>query len=436
MPALEITESDKIYKIVNARLLLEHKIVENSYLWFQNGKIIHPQNLFFSARRDADEIIDAKGLLVVPGFIDTQINGSYGIDFADHEEPVDVLKKNIDKVAKGLLQYGCTAFCPTIVSSAPEVYEKVLPLLNHRKGTATGGAEILGAHLEGPFISVLKKGAHKQSVFKDAKNGIKDFDDVYGSELLKGSQAVSIITMAPEIDGVCDAIPDLVARGITVSMGHSACRIAEAEEAVTKGSTSITHLFNAMQAFHHRDPGLIGVLGAADLPIPKNGASHPEASNTSPDRQKPDPRPFYGLICDGVHVHPNSIRIAYYSHPTGAILVTDTLSAAGLPSGIYQLGGSEVEVVEDGAAYIKGSTTLAGSTITIDQCIRNFQKFTNCPLVEAIEAATLHPARLLGIDKKKGTLNVGGDADLVFLDDSTGEIVVKRVFVAGEEVKR
>lgn len=121
-------------------------------------------------------------------------------------------------------------------------------MLNHRKGTATGGAEILGAHLEGPFISVLKKGAHKQSVFKDAKNGIKDFDDVYGSELLKGSQAVSIITMAPEIDGVCDAIPDLVARGITVSMGHSACRIAEAEEAVTKGSTSITHLFNAMQA--------------------------------------------------------------------------------------------------------------------------------------------------------------------------------------------
>lgn len=125
MPALEITESEKIYKIVNARLLLEHKIVENSYLWFQNGKIIHPQNLFFSARRDADEVIDAKGLLVVPGFIDTQINGSYGIDFADHEEPVDILKKNIDKVAKGLLQYGCTAFCPTIVSSAPEVYEKV-----------------------------------------------------------------------------------------------------------------------------------------------------------------------------------------------------------------------------------------------------------------------------------------------------------------------
>jgi N-acetylglucosamine-6-phosphate deacetylase len=117
--------NDKIYKIINARLLLEHEIVENSYLWYQNGKIIHPQNLFFSARRDADEIIDAKGLLVVPGFIDTQINGAYGIDFADSEEPVEVLKQNINKVAKGLLQYGCTAFCPTVVSSPAEVYEKV-----------------------------------------------------------------------------------------------------------------------------------------------------------------------------------------------------------------------------------------------------------------------------------------------------------------------
>lgn len=130
MPSKIISPSEKIYKIINARLLIDHKIVEDSYLWFQNGKIIHPQNLFFSDRRDADEIIDAKGLLVVPGFIDTQINGAYGIDFADNEEPVDVLQKNINKVAKGLLQYGCTAFCPTVVSSSAAVYEKV----SHKNG--------------------------------------------------------------------------------------------------------------------------------------------------------------------------------------------------------------------------------------------------------------------------------------------------------------
>jgi N-acetylglucosamine-6-phosphate deacetylase len=117
--------SDKIYKIINARLLLNHQIVENEYLWFQNGKIIHPQNLFFVEHRDADEIIDAQGLLVAPGFIDTQINGGYGIDFADYEAPVEKIQQDINTVAKGLLQYGCTAFCPTVVSSEPAVYEKV-----------------------------------------------------------------------------------------------------------------------------------------------------------------------------------------------------------------------------------------------------------------------------------------------------------------------
>ncbi|ORZ00280.1 hypothetical protein BCR43DRAFT_529402 [Syncephalastrum racemosum] len=412
--AVKDFSSGKIYKIINARLLLNHKIVEGHYLWFQDGKIIHPQNLFFDHHRDADEIIDAQGMLVAPGFIDTQINGAYGIDFADHEGPVEKLQQDIDTVAKGLLRYGCTSFCPTV-------------------GSAVGGAEILGAHIEGPFISVLKKGAHDQNVFQTAQKGIAAFDAAYGSELKKGNKAVSIMTLAPELDGVTECIPDLVSRGITVSLGHSACQIAQAEEAVLKGATSITHLFNAMQAFHHRDPGLIGVLGAADLPVPSKAKGHPEPSSTSPCRTKPDPRPFFGLICDGVHVHPNSVRIAYYSHPTGAVLVTDALSAMGLPVGTYQLGGQHVQVDTDGAAYVKGTKTLAGSTLTMDQCVRNFQKFTNCTVVEALEAATLHPAQLLGIEDRKGTLNVGADADFVFLDD---DLQVQRVYVAGEQVAK
>ncbi|KAI9318226.1 hypothetical protein BX666DRAFT_2018883 [Dichotomocladium elegans] len=401
-----------IFRIVNAKLLLNHKIVEGSYLWFQNGKIIHPQNLFFDLHREADEIIDAKGMLVVPGFIDTQINGAYGIDFADYEKTDEEIRKDIDTVARGLLQYGCTAFCPTV-------------------GSATCGAEILGAHVEGPFISPEKKGAHKIQVLRQAERGIVDFDETYGSELKKGAEAVAIITLAPELAGIKEAIPELRSRGITVALGHSACSIADAEQAVEKGATSITHLFNAMQTFHHRDPGLIGVLGAHDLPIPSSAQGHPAPSNTSPCRTKPDPRPFYGLICDGVHVHPNSVRIANYTHPRGAVLVTDALSAMGLPQGTYSLGGRDVVVDHNGAAYIKGTSTLAGSTLTMDACVRNFQKFTNCTVVEAIEAATLHPAQLLGITDSKGTLNVGGDADLVFLDD---DLMVKRVFVGGEEV--
>lgn len=129
-------------------------------------------------------------------------------------------------------------------------------------------------------------------------------------------------------------------------------------------------------------------------------------------------------------MHPNSVRIAYYSHPRGCILVTDALSAAGLPHGTYQLGGQEVEV-RHGGAYVKGTDTLAGSTVTIDQCVRNFWKFTKCTRVEALEAATLHPAQALGITDRKGTFATGADADMVFLDE---DLNLKRVFVRGEEV--
>lgn len=123
------TSNSKITKIVNARLLLDHGIVQDSYLWFQHGKIIHPQNLFFDQHRDADEVIDAEGALVVPGYLDIQINGGYGIDFADNEGSLEKIQADIDTVAKGLLQYGCTAFCPTVVSSAPEVYNKVITIV-------------------------------------------------------------------------------------------------------------------------------------------------------------------------------------------------------------------------------------------------------------------------------------------------------------------
>ncbi|RUS25784.1 hypothetical protein BC938DRAFT_471672 [Jimgerdemannia flammicorona] len=437
----------KIYKVVNCRLLQDHKIVENSYLWFQNGRIIKPEDLFFTSYREPDEIIDAKGLLIAPGFIDLQINGAFGVDFttdAESGKSDEELVKDIEKVSRGLLKYGCTSYLPTVVSSKTGVYHKALPLLRPRPGSVLAGAEILGAHIEGPFIAEGKKGAHNPNVLSAAPRGITDLDARYGPELAfkkpdaRGDieRAVRLITIAPELEGLLEAVPELVSRGITVSIGHSEARIADAEAAVAKGTTFITHLFNAMQAFHHRDPGIIGVLGSTHLPIPISHKHHPSPSITSPSPTKPDPRPFYGLICDGVHCHPNSVKIAYYSHPRGAILVTDALSSMGLPPGTYSLAGRTIIVDDKLGAYIEGTTTLAGSTITIDACVRNFVRFTGCSLVEAIDAATIHPAKLLGIEKRKGALRIGADADLVFLDDSQGpeNIVVSRVFVRGEEV--
>ncbi|KAG2184578.1 hypothetical protein INT43_000487 [Umbelopsis isabellina] len=420
----------KIVKIINARVLLNHKLTENSYLWFKDSKIIDPQELFFQDHKEPDMVIDAENAIVAPGYLDIQINGAFGIDFADENLPVEDIARNKDVVAKGLLQFGCTSFCPTLVSSAPQVYHKVLPHLRKRLGSVENGAEILGVHIEGPFLNPEKKGAHNEEVLQCAERGMESFDDTYGPAL-KRDDSIAILTVAPEVKGVLECIPTLAKRGICISMGHSTASVTEAELGVRAGATCITHLFNAMPAFHHRDAGICGLLGSTTLPIPKSQKQHPIPSQSSPSPTNPDPRPFYGLICDGIHVHPNSVRIAYHSHPKGLVLVTDALSSMGLPPGCYHLGDYEVEVNAQNVAYVKGTKTLAGSNITIDRCVQNFRKFTKCSTVEAIEAATLHPAQVLGIEKTKGTLNAGSDADILFLND---DLEIQRVFVRGEEV--
>ncbi|KAJ2346902.1 N-acetyl-glucosamine-6-phosphate deacetylase, partial [Coemansia sp. RSA 2618] len=187
------------------------------------------------------------------------------------------------------------------------------------------------------------------------------------------------------------------------------------------GAKMITHLFNAMTCFHHRDPGIVGPLGDAENghgTKRKLGASTYEFSESTPARS------FYGLICDGIHVHPNTVKIAYNSHPAGAVLVSDAMGAMGLPDGQYRLGNMSVDVGLQGdmkdsprAAVIQGTDTLAGSVVTLIECVRQFKEFTQCSIVEAVEAATLHPAQMLGIEHRKGTLDYGADADIIFLTD-------------------
>ncbi|KAF9557823.1 hypothetical protein EC968_007425 [Mortierella alpina] len=330
----------EVTKIINCRILRDHKIIVNDAIWIQGGKIIDPHKFFWYKKRLPDKVLDAGGLIVVPGFIEAQINGAFGVDFSVPSDG-EIYERDLLKVSRGLLKYGTTSYCPTIVSSSASVYHQVLPHLKPRAGSAKTGATILGAHVEGPFINEARIGAHELKVLQaSAKNGYKDFKDVYGFEgatpeaqkilTEEHLNSVKIITCAPELEGIMEAIPDLVKAGITVSV---------AEEAVMKGATFITHLFNAMPQFHHRDPGVIGLLGSRlDLP-----------------------RPYYGLICDGIHVHPNSVKIAYDSHPEGVILVTDAMCAMGLSPGNYQLGNMNVTKEED-RVYIKGTDTLAGSS--------------------------------------------------------------------------
>ncbi|ORX93959.1 hypothetical protein K493DRAFT_315720 [Basidiobolus meristosporus CBS 931.73] len=395
-------EANVILKITNGRIVRDGQLVSDEHLYVKDGKFVNGMNFFWDHADLVEEVIDAENAIIAPGFLDIQINGALGVDFtADRED----LGEKLEKVAKGLLKWGCTSFCPTIVSSRPEIYSESMHLFARRDGSVEHGASILGAHLEGPFISPSKFGAHEVQTLRTAPNGVADLFDCYAIKHGETSN-IAIITVAPEVEGVMEAIPELVKEGIVVSIGHSVATTDQAEAAVSKGANLVTHMFNALQEFHHRDPGIIGVLGS------------------------PKQRPYYGLICDGIHSHPNSVKIAYDSHPDGVILVTDAMSAAGLPPGKYYLGNMSVDKSSD-RVYITGTKTLAGSVVTIDECVQNFQKFTGCSVVEAIEAATLHPAKALGITHKKGTFKDGADADIVFLDD---ELNVKRVFVSGQEV--
>lgn len=390
----------KLLKFFNCSLLRDHKVIVDD-LWVRNGKILDPKKIFYDEQALADVRIDCDGLLLAPGFIDAQINGGFGVDFSVDN---DNLFADLKHVAKGLLQHGVTSFCPTVVTSRPDLYRKVLPQFKKTEGGADG-ATVLGLHLEGPFINKDKKGAHIVECIAEIKNGMSSIIDIYGS-----LENVAILTLAPELPGANDVIRQLTGLGVTISLGHSMANLCEGEEAVRQGARFITHLFNAMLPFHHRDPHLVGLLTSNKIPA---GATV-----------------YYGMISDGVHTHPAALRIAHRTHPKGLVLVTDAVPAMGLPIGIHTLGAQVVEVTDD-RAVIAGTNTLCGSIATMNQCVQFFYRATECSKVEALEYASLHPAQLLGITERKGTLDYGADADFIVLDN---DLSVKATYIGGEQV--
>ncbi|KAJ1954448.1 N-acetyl-glucosamine-6-phosphate deacetylase [Dipsacomyces acuminosporus] len=424
--AQAILSGGLITQIHNCRVVRDHSI-EYGDVWFQDGRIINPTSLY--GLRNADIRVDAKGMIAAPGLVDVQLNGAFGYDFSFNRDDIG---ECLDAVSRGILLQGCTSFCPTTVSSMPETYHQVLPHIGRRPGSLKNGAESLGAHVEGPFMNPKKKGAHELACLRSAPDGLADFDQCFGLDNLR--KHVAYITVAPEVEGVLDTIPELIREcDIGVSQGHSTATSEIARRAHASGARMITHLFNAMTDFHHRDPGIIGLLGSST-------GSHDSKPGTSsaavPPSNLKTADTFYGLICDGIHVHPNTIKIAYNSHPAGAILVTDAMGAMGLPDGQYKLGNMSVDVKPKAdikgsprAAVIQGTDTLAGSVVTLIECVRNFKEFTQCSVVEAIEAASLHPAQMLGIESRKGTLAFGSDADIILLTD---DLHVEHIYVRGE----
>ena len=346
-----------------------------------------------------DKVINCQQKIIVPGFIETQINGGFGVDFSSD---LSDLPDGLSSFRKNIVQFGVTGFCPTIITSPSEVYLEALPLLKKQRGSSFDGAAVLGAHIEGPFISIEKKGAHPEQFIKsECLSSEEDIIKFFGC-----IDNISIITIAPELKYATEMIQILTQHNIVCSIGHSTSNIDNAEDGVNAGATFITHLFNAMQPFHHRDPGIIGILSS----------------------EKIKHKCYYGIIADGIHTHPAALRIAHRTNPSSAVLVTDAMAAMGLGDGCHKIGAQSVTVTGK-HAVISGTDTLAGSVVTMNSCIQNFMKNSRCSLIEAVDCATKHPAQLLKCEALYGTLEFGTAADFVIIDS---DINVLATFIGGD----
>lgn len=452
-----------IVQFTNCLALSRGKLV-NCDVLVEDGCVISAEHLFYVRRRRPHFRIDCDGAIVAPGFIDLQVNGGWGVDFSSPD--LHSTESAVRTVAAGVLAHGVTAFLPTMVTSPPHVYHTVLRHLRPQPG-GPHGAAVMGAHLEGPFINPIKRGAHAEQhvrSFCDAHCAAGEVSEqswlqtvaVYGDEM----SGVAMVTLAPELRGAEHVIGRLVSRGVVVSIGHSDGTLSAAERAYSAGATMMTHLFNAMTQFHHRDPGLVGLLTSMQV--------------------KPQTL-YYGVIADGVHTHPAALRLAWHSSPTCLCLVTDAMSAAGLPPGSHRIGTQLVHVQADGRALLASSCptakqpvttttrdahkpadttvetersssssgevpgedeeservvgsvggTLAGSTVTMDACVRNLVSATGCSVASALEAASLRPAQVLQLAPTRGTLEYGARADLVVLSP---KLHVLATFIDGERV--
>ena len=373
--------------IKNCNIIYLDKIEKGSVL-VENGKIkeINPSNV------NDTEVIDAEGLYLSPGFIDVHIHGAGGCD------TMDGTVESINTIAKTIVQHGTTSFTPTTMTVAAEDIRKSMEVIKKLKEEGTEGANVLGAHLEGPFISPKAIGAQNPNFL--LAPSVENYNKIVGDY----GDAVVSITMAPEVEGAKELIKYLSDNGVTVSMGHTKATYDEAIEGIKCGACHSTHLYNAMTPFTHREPGVVGATFDTDITTE--------------------------TISDGIHISYPALRTAYKQKGTDKVLlVSDAMEACGMPDGQYSLGGQDV-IVKNGAARLLDGT-LAGSVLTLDKAVKNIYSNSNYPLNEVVRMATYNGAKHCHVEDHKGLIKEGYDADLILFNE---DIEIQKVFVNGKEV--
>ncbi|MHB1126916.1 MAG: N-acetylglucosamine-6-phosphate deacetylase [Bacillota bacterium] len=338
------------------------------------------------------EWLNASGMYIAPGFIDLHVHGGGGADV------MDGTTESVVEVARFHARNGTTALLATTAASTPDVLIRSLEAISSASRMWTGGAQVLGAHLEGPMINHLSRGAQPREHIRHLS--VEETRDL----LDRSGGAVKIVTLAPELPGAEDVIQLLRERGIVPAAGHSLASYEDSLRAFAWGVCHATHTFNGMGPWHHRGPGLIGAV----LVQPGITAE---------------------IIADGYHVHPGTLRLLVQAKgPEEIVLVTDAIRAAGLPDGEYSFAGMPVRVIARQARLTGGQ--LAGSTLTMAEAVKNMVAL-GVPLYQAVAMASVNPARVLGLEGRKGSIEPGKEADLVILDRSLSP---RRVIVGGKVV--
>jgi len=361
-----------VQAIINGRIVLPHEVLEGKVLVIRDGKIINIANV---APLGA-EVIDAKGLFIAPGFVDIHIHGSMGADVMDAS--VEAIKT----IASGIARYGTTSFLPTTLTMAREDVYKSLEVVRSLQGEALAGAQVLGAHLEGPFINVKYKGAQNENfVVAPDYEWVRDFSDV-----------IKLITYAPEMDSDFVFTKKVKAEtDVMLSIGHSDAGCEFSNQAFECGCSNVTHLFNGMTGLHHREPGIaLAALMNDDV--------------------------FIELIADKVHVNEHLFQFVVDNKGADrVVLISDSIRAGCMNDGIYDIGGQDAHVLNGAARLADG--TLAGSVLTLNQAVRNFYESTDASLVDVVHMASFNPAASINIANRKGSLEIGKDADVILLDN-------------------
>ena len=376
---------------IKGDILTPHRLMPGGVVVVEGSKIreVSPEDV------GNGEVIDMTGCIVAPGFVDIHVHGGGGYDVMDPSPGA------LDGLSMFLAQGGVTSFLPTTYTAPRNAILEAARGVKEAMEKGTKGARVLGLHMEGPYISPERCGAQNRDHVR--KPDIGELDEVDGES--EGN--LRVVTMAPEVEGALGAITWLDSRGKTAAAGHTDATYEEAVAAFDAGIRHVSHLFNGMRPFHHREPGIVGAaLG--------------------------DERVTVELIADGFHVHPTALKMAVRLKGTeSTALVSDSIAPAGMSDGEYDFGGLKISLREGRSLLESGR--LAGSTIRLCDAVRNIVELTDSSIAEAVEMATSTPARIIGVDDRKGSLVPGMDADITVLDR---DLSVMLTMVEGRIVHR